>query len=200
MKLARASRQLLLLDTPPRFKITGNATARNAYGRAAQEIVCRALGLDAIAIDGTCETCLDAEGRGNFWEIKSVHRTGKVVIYDFRMQKEQIAGVPLRYAILIHGVRGCRDGGRLIAAFADNAPRILSLDAVTVHLVAMRERLTEIKSTALEKGPRFGYTRAGYADGYRSVRLRELIARPLVSRLEQFVLHGVPFRMEVLSE
>src|SRR4051812_20128751 len=76
-KLARASNQLQLLDVTPRYPIESNAAARNAYGSAAQEIVCAALKLRPIPINGQCDICFDAEDSDFFYEIKSCHRSGK---------------------------------------------------------------------------------------------------------------------------
>ena len=60
MRFALPSEQLSLLSIRPEYRIEGNTHARNAYGAAAQEIVCAALSLRAIPINGSCEICFDA--------------------------------------------------------------------------------------------------------------------------------------------
>src|SRR4051812_26775895 len=99
--IAPASKQLSLLSVAPSYTITKNAQARNAYGTVAVEIVCAALNLLPIPINGNYAICFDAQDSNGFYEIKSVHRSGKVVIYDWRMEKEASVNVPLAYAILV---------------------------------------------------------------------------------------------------
>lgn len=195
-KLARASSQLALMEVPPCYAIASNAHARNAYGAAAQEIVCAALGLSPIPIDGGCEVCFDAEGAGEFFEIKSVHRGAKVVVYDWRMRKESAAGVPLKYAILCHNVRGARDGSRLFEAMAAGGLSLLVLEAATVHEAAALEPLCTIKRLAAS--PRAGYNRKGYLDGYRNVSVHKLASSTSTREPRAFELFGVPFAVEVL--
>lgn len=171
--LARASRQLSLLSIPPRFSITKNAQARNAYGQIAQEIVCAALDLLPIPINGKCSICFDAERSGHFYEIKSVKRTGKVVIYDWRMEKERAAKVPLSYAILVHNVRGS-DGHDLLREMLDSEPEILVVPASVIHELAQSYPLRQLQRPSSD--PRNGYNRTGYRDGYRNVPVKELKA------------------------
>lgn len=169
--LARASRQLSLLSVSPRFSITKNAQARNAYGQIAQEIVCAALDLLPIPISGSCSVCFDAERSGHFYEIKSVKRTGKVVIYDWRMKKERAAKVPLSYAILAHNVRGS-DGHDLLQEMLASEPEILLIPAHVIHESALRFPLRTLQCVSSD--PRNGYNRAGYRKGYRNVPVKEL--------------------------
>lgn len=171
--LARASAQLPLLSIAPRFNITKNAQARNAYGTVAAEIVCATLKLDAIPINGNYSVCFDAERNGHFYEIKSVKRGGKVVIYDWRMEKERAAKVPLSYAILCHNVRKS-NGVNLAAEMLCSGLELLVLPAHVVHEAAARQPLRKLLRLALD--PRNGYTRAGYRDGYRNVPVKKLKA------------------------
>lgn len=203
MKIARASGQRLLFDTPPRFKLGSNALARNAYGAAAQEIVCCALNLAPTAIDGNCEFCPDAENleSGIFFEIKSVHRGGKVVVYDWRMKKEARCGVPLRYAILTHNCRKLKDGDRLISDFALAGCEIISLPAAVVHDFAAVEPLQTMKNAKEdnEENPRNGYSRKGYADGYRNLPVGKLRTATTRERMLCFELHGIRFDIPLLK-
>lgn len=169
--LARASRQLSLLSVAPRFSIIKNAQARNAYGQIAQEIVCAALDLLPIPISGLCSVCFDAERADHFYEIKSVKRTGKVVIYDWRMEKERAAKVPLSYAILVHNVRGS-DGHDLLREMLASEPEILLIPAHVIHEIAQRFPLRTLQRVSAD--PRNGYSRAGYREGYRNVPVKEL--------------------------
>lgn len=193
MKIARASGQRLLFDVPPRFRLGSNALARNAYGAAAQEIVCAALHLDPIAINGNCEFCADAEriGSGLFFEIKSCHRVGKTVIYDWRMKKEARVPVPLNYAILAHNCRKLDDGAALLQYFALGGLEIIELPASVVHECAAAE--PRQAAPASKEDRRCGYSRKGYADGYRNVPLAKLRALTRSERTLCFELHGIRF-------
>lgn len=188
-----------LLSVPPVYRLETNADARNAYGGAAQEIVRAALKLRDIPINGNCEVCFDAEGpAGLFWEIKSVHRGAKIVLYDWRMQKEASAGKPLLYAVLCHRVRKCRDGAGLFAAMSAGGLEVLIIPAERVHELAATEPLRTLK-TETKGGARCGYNRAGYAKGYRNLgvsRLRELCK---TVREEEFNLYGTEFTVSVLK-
>lgn len=195
--LARASRQLSLLSVAPRFSITKNAQARNAYGQIAQEIVCAALDLLPIPINGKCSICFDAERSGHFYEIKSVKHTGKVVIYDWRMEKERAAKVSLSYAILIHNVRGS-DGHDLLREMLNSKPEILVMPASVIHELAQSYPLRQLQRPSSD--PRNGYNRAGYRDGYRNVPVKDIRALCPTLEWNQWVkLYDLLFDINVRS-
>lgn len=199
--LAEPSDQLQLLDTPPRFRIENNAHARNAYGQAAQEIVCAALKLRSIPINGQRTICFDAKSSyGCYYEIKSVHRSGKVVIYDWRMKKEASAGVPLNYAILCHNAKGIRDGEAVFNTMNQRGLEVFVVPAAIVHELAMKEPMRQIVMCEIANcaGKRQGYSRIGYRDGYRNVPVKLLRehSRPVVRPVE-FWLHDVLFQVQI---
>lgn len=159
-----------LLSVAPRFRITKNAQARNAYGAVAQEIACAVLGLDPIPINGNCEVCFDAEKSGRFFEIKSTRQSGgKIILYDWRMEKEKLTQVPLTYVIVCHEVKNS-DGSRLLEEMLLSKPEILVLPAYHIHCLAFNYPLKQLKKPSLD--PRNGYTRKGYSRGYRSLPLK----------------------------
>jgi hypothetical protein len=194
---AVASRQMNLLEVQPVFHIPSNAHARNAYGTAAQEIACAALGLLPIPIDGSKSICFDASD-GHFpYEIKSVHRNGKVVIYDWRMEKE--ATVPdSRYLLLRHSVRGHRDGKTLYQAFADNGLEAWIISTPSIHSIARRETKRVMLSDS--KAPRCGYNRKGYREGYRNVGLNRFSPLLVETQLRDFTLYGIQFHITIRVE
>jgi hypothetical protein len=207
--IARASAQQQLLDVPPRYKIGNNANARNAYGAAAQEIACAALGLSPIPINGKCAVCFDAETDKAFFEIKSVKRSGKVVVYDWRMTKESEAAVELArdegkalfYAIVIHGVKGCRDGADLIRQFALAGVEILVVSAWWVYVLAKHETQQRILSEKTRKSPgAMGYNRKGYCDGYRNIPINKIRSYATRGREISMTLHNVAFDPVVIHE
>lgn len=197
---ALASRQLNLFEVQPVFNIPSNAHARNAYGTAAQEIACAALQLDPIAIDGSKSICFDASDRRDNdrpYEIKSVHKNGKAVIYDWRMEKE--AMVPeSRYLLLRHAVRGHRDGKTLYQAFADGGLEAWIIATPSIHRIAIQEQKRVMLSDSTD--PRCGYNRKGYRDGYRNVGLNRFMPILGESHVREFTLYGILFRVTVRLE
>lgn len=169
--IARASGQIPLFYIPPRLDCRDNASARNAYGTAAQEIVCQTLGLHPIPIDGRCEICFDAEKDNVFFEIKSCFKWGKLVIYDWRMEKEAAAPVQSCYAILIHKLRGARED--IHSAMRAASIIIVTIPTAAVHAAAKTEPLRTLNKTYESK--RNGYSRAGYNRGYRNVPLQKVL-------------------------
>ena len=173
LKLARASKQLNLLACEPKFNVRSKGATRNAYGAAAQIIVCEAMGLWPIAIDGSCAINFDAEGVNDvFYEIKSVHQKSKIVIYDWRMDKEANSGVVFKYVICAHQLRGERRGDRVIGRMAKGAELFVA-DGGLIHRLAKTQPLNRIntEAPATSSGARNGYRRAGYKEGYRNLPL-----------------------------
>lgn len=186
-----------LLEVQPVFHIPSNAHARNAYGTAAQEIACAALRLQSIPIDGSKSICFDASDGVRPYEIKSVHRNGKVVIYDWRMEKE--ATVPdSRYLLLRHSVRGHRDGHTLYQAFADGGLEAWMISTPSVHRIAQQEQKRVMLSDS--KDPRCGYNRKGYKDGYRNVGLNRFSSLLVEAQISDFQLYGIRFQVMVRIE
>jgi hypothetical protein len=194
---AAVSRQLNLLEVQPVFHIPSNAHARNAYGTAAQEIACAALQLLPIPIDGSKSICFDASDGVFPYEIKSVHRNGKAVIYDWRMEKE--ATVPeSRYLLLRHSVRGHRDGNTLYQAFADSGLEAWIITTPSVHRIAREEQKRVMLSDS--KDPRCGYNRKGYRDGYRNVGLNRFLPLLVETGVRVFTLYGISFQVTLRVE
>lgn len=178
LTIAPADRQITLISVPPSFNITKNAHARNAYGQVAQEIVCAALEARPVKINGKFDVCFDAIAGNSYIEIKSVKRKGKVVVYDWRRNKERqvmLRGYNVNYAILIHGVR-CSNGKNLLDEFVRSNLTLFVVDARSVHEMCAELPLHTIKKVTYGS-KRFGYNREGYIEGYRNVPVERLIAR-----------------------
>ena len=195
--IARADRQMNLLEVRPEFNISSNAHARNAYGQVAQEIACAALGLLPIRIDGSCAVCFDAEKDETFYEIKSVHRHGKLVLYDWRMEKEAMAQVPVKYAAVVHSVRGARTNDDLWDGMARSL-EILLLWFTSVQIEALKYPLRRIMFTGKEK--RTGYNREGYRDGYRNVGLSKFREMATLESIKDFQLYGRDFSVVIREQ
>lgn len=173
-KLAPASPQQSLFYQPPIINATGSASARNAYGAAAQELVIKLLDLEPIKINGQYSTCFDGKKGEDYYEIKSVKRGGSVVCYDWRMVKESEAEVMVYYAILIHQLKGERED--IFQKFADHDLTVIVAPAKIVHTLAYQQKLyiQEPKDWWAEK--RCGWVREGYNRGYRNVPVKVLLS------------------------
>jgi len=200
MKTAFASKQISLFEVSPCYTITSNAQARNAYGAAASEIVCAALELNPIAIDGSKEVCFDASRHGQNYEIKSAHQKAKIVLYDWRMKKEhrwmETTGQTLRYAILAHNLKQHRDGATLIDALVTNGLKVIVVKASVIHREAFQLKLNLVKEDA-SKGPRHGYSRKGYSDGYRNLPCEHILKLCRMRSERTFQLYGKQYTIAV---
>jgi hypothetical protein len=179
MTIAPPDNQLSLLYVTPRFTITNNAQARNAYGIMAQELVCAALGLTPIRINGNFDVCFDAAKDNTYYEIKSCRRGCKIVIYDWRMQKEQEVNKSneVFYAILVHQVSRS-SGEELLTNFIKSELELLLVQTSLIHQLALQEPLRTLMKP---QSKRTGYNRKGYVDGYRNLPLSRI--KPLLTRL-----------------
>lgn len=172
MTLAPPNLQLDLVEVEPSWKITKNAQARNAYGTVAQHLVCAALKLLPIPINGNYDICFDALGaESTYYEIKSVKgRGGKMVVYDWRMAKESKVKARVIYAVLLHNVKGS-DGSHLVSDFIKGGLKIVVIPAWKVHEVAAKQPLNKLKAYSRVG---MGYNRKGYIEGYRNVPVQVL--------------------------
>lgn len=194
-KIAPYDTQLELFQHNRVINATCTADARNAYGEAAQDIVRAVLGLQAIRINGSFTTCFDAYKEGIYYEIKSVKSGGKVVCYDWRMEKEANSGVPLTYAILIHVIRGERED--IIGKMSNTPLKILSIPEASVHSVAYEQVLNVHKKFTSKRN---GFNRAGYSEGYRNVPVNKLWEMLGVERILENPFGGTILWREIVRE
>lgn len=171
MSLAESSRQISLFNLCPTAKMGNNALARNAYGQLAQDVVCAVLRLNPIPIDGSKTVCCDAELDGQHFEIKSVRRGCKVVLYDWRMKKEGEAVPNLKYAILVHDNRKAESIAGMLETMKAKPPTLIIADASQIHAWAKFCPLNIMKAGAKPSG----YTRPGYSEGYRNLPVTKLL-------------------------
>lgn len=170
-----------LFDLLPEINCTSCASARNAYGMAAQEVVYRLLGVTEIRINGNYLNCFDGYKDGVYYEIKSTKtKGGKVVLYDYRMRKDVAAGVPLRYLIVCHSISGERDN--VLQKMLDRQIEIVSIPACAVHALALEQKLMAINRVPV--GPHEGYTRSGYKEGYRNLPIAKVLSRSRFQRTQ----------------
>lgn len=168
--IAPHNKQKELFYLAPVLHAHSTASARNAYGTAAQEVVCRTMGLNPIPINGNFDVCFDAELNGQFYEIKSVRTSGKIVVYDWRMKKEEIAAPSLRYLILVHKLKAARID--ILKIMSNSEVIILNLPATFIHNLCKQTTLNKHKNY---QGLRNGYSRVGYKDGYYNLSLKPIM-------------------------
>ncbi len=170
--LAPTDAQLTLFYQPRVLNCTSTASARNAFGEAAQELVYQLLGVERIPIHGGYAVCFDGKKNGMYYEVKSTRLSGgKVVAYDWRMAKEAESGVPLTYLLVCHSLRGTR--ADILKAMADGPVTFVSVPAEVVHRYALQCKLMHIKRNGRENA-RNGYVRGGYNKGYRNLSVKAL--------------------------
>lgn len=175
--IAPVDTQGLLFEVPMDISCTSNGSAQNAYGTAAQEIAYSALGITPIRINGSFDACFDGFRDGCYYEIKSTkQKSGKIVVYDCRMEKEVATGVDLLYVIVCHNLSEAR--ADILTRMANQGVSLYLLPADVLHRQAKLcplRTLGESKIAEKRKDSRNGYVRAGYADGYRNLPLSALV-------------------------
>lgn len=175
LSIAPSDNQLTLFYTPPVYNCDSNASARNAYGMAAQELVYTKLGITPIRINGNYDVCFDGQRGLEYFEIKSVKRNAKVVLYKWRLEKEKLVNVELYYCIVIHTLKGQRDD--LLQAMLAHLDNILIVKASDVYQLALTYPLHFYRQTKFTS-TRNGYSRSGYSDGYYSIPVNKLKELP----------------------
>ena len=148
------------------------ASARTHYGKAMEELVCAAMGLTNIPINGNYEINFDAKQGAAFFEIKSVRDlpSSKSVIYDWRIAKEKPHALKLHYIFGLHQVKAARSNADLWDQLEAGGVRLIVTPAARVHRLALEQPLNKIKTERLDAAkPRDGYSRKGYCEGYRNL-------------------------------
>lgn len=175
--------QDMLLPVMPRFDVPSNASARTHYGRVVEELVVALLGLVDIPNSGSHDVVFDAYGRGTYCEVKSIHATGSVPIYEWRRAKDRAVDVPLVYVLAIHRCRGQRTSEGIYHTMASTLDEVLVVPRRCVQREAPKHKLRQLVQEV--EGTRMGYKRKGYCKGYRNIPLaafRRMRYRPAVAR------------------
>lgn len=170
MKVNRPTeRQGLLFKIFKDFDFVSTGSARTHYGAAIEEVICAALNIYSIPINGNYEVNFDAFKGPQFYEIKSVKAGSKVVLYDWRLEKEKPYTKDLNYLFGVHRVTGAKSNRELWSQIAYKGLMIIEAPAKLIHDLAAKEPLRKIKH---EK--QSGFSRAGYCEGYRNLPLKSL--------------------------
>ena len=172
------------------FDFISAGAARTHYGAAIEEVVCAALKLIPIAINGNYEVNFDAYKRDYFYEIKSVRAGGKVVLYDWRMGKEIPFKDKLFYVFGVHNVRGAKSNRELWENMQEYGIVLVIEEAQTIHTAAYMQKLMFIKN---EK--QSGYTRGGYNEGYRNLPVKPFMCSMTASINVKIYDFKIPVRV-----
>ncbi len=183
--------QQLLLDVPPKKEFDTPAEARARYGRAVEEIVTDMFSLCPIPNSGSADIVYDAHGRGTYCEIKSLHHSSALPIYEWRRAKDRRSGKKLVYIVAIHRVRCAGGVFRAWEQLSETLDTVLVLPFHIIDKLAPRFKLRQL--VVQDDESRVGYKRKGYCKGYRNIP-RSVLAkcryRPGVTqRLERFGLN-----------
>lgn len=181
--------QPLLLDVPQTKQIDPGGEARTRYGRVVEKAVIRLLDLQDIPNSGNYDVVYDAgkrhDDRDLYYEIKSLRRNNKCPIYDWRLKKDAESKVNPVYLIAVHDCKKMPDMVELWQGMAETMTDIYALSLPTITRLANNEPLKEIKTVSTESGPRNGYQRKGYREGYRNIPFQTIASLPFYYPVER---------------
>lgn len=167
-----------------------------------QEIVSALLGLTPIPHSGGYDVVFDAGLGDQKFEIKSVRRGSRMVVYSWRLQKELNCGEDVWYAVASHR-RQCRNPATAAYLWADLSAHLEAVILIPVKSVAdlcQNLPLKFISEHRTTSGVRNGYQRKGYCNGYYCLAERDLFSLGLTRiRQVQAEIGGLPFSASVLK-
>lgn len=180
-----------LFETFPEIDFKTVGAARVYYGRAMEELVCGAMELTPIPLNGKYSVNFDAKKGVIFHEIKSVRNSlnPKSVIYDWRINKEKFYRNKLRYVFGLHKATIAKSNSELWDQFENRGVELLVTPAARVHRLALQQPICRIKK---QSNGSVGYTRQGYCEGYRCLPIN-LISEgrsPLYAKSIFFKIYG----------
>lgn len=152
---------------------TKPASVRNAIGDVAEELACRALGMERQKIDGRKAFCPDALWEGKPVEVKSVGKNGRALIYKWRRDKEmKEVGPRYRYVFVQHDCTIDKANASMVADhLRDHPPRLLitTLGAINAVIGDTPPRKFKIfesdPNVEFDRTTMHGSQRKGYVDG-----------------------------------
>ncbi len=191
-----AIQQSLLPDLLPDKPLSRNGEARNRYGTAINTVVNALLGLEDIPNAGSHDVCFDSYHRpsSTYVEVKSLRRKGKLVVYDWRLEKDKAAGVPLVYVIGVHNCKGAASVGAMWHKMRDTLDEVWVFPHAFIEAEALKCEPRAIKTEATASGVRNGYQRPGYRRGYRNIPWSVIADAPMQGgRLAGARIYGLEF-------
>jgi len=183
--------QMKLFEYFKEFDFETVGSLRTHYGRAAEEIACKYLGIHPIPINGNYEVNFDAFKEDDFFEIKNVQKNGKTVLYDFRMEKEKPFLDDLIYIFVIHQVKNAKSNRDLWEQMQSKGLTIFTCQAKFVHEEAFKCPLRTMNLNNKSAG----WNRKGYSKGYRNVPIKKLLVG--AAEFEQDFLRAYDFMIPI---
>lgn len=182
-----------LFSQAPTMRLKGAGHRRTHIGNIVEEFVCHAMGWKRLTISGKKPYCADAENEDDLpCEIKSVHcspkMSGKSVIYDWRMVKDEKHAPRLAYAFFCYSATGMGKAKSLeqfLDRIAATAPTIMLVPAWVVRMDALREKHN---AAPKKTNKRNGYTREGYCEGYRNLPVGPYVRNAASEIVKTFAL------------
>lgn len=169
------------------FDFASPHSATTYYGTAIEQIVCAFMQLNPIKINGNYKINFDAFKGELFFEIKSVRKSGKVVLYDFRMKKEEPYNGNLLYVFGVHKVKNAKSNRGLWEQLQEKGIELVVTPASKVHKEAYKQPLNKITTNQ-----HMGYNRKGYADGYRNLPVNPFLKSPSFSSTLEIYEFKIP--------
>lgn len=194
MKTVPRQNELSLGMGVPDRPITGIGQCRAFSGDVMEEIITRLFCLEPGFISGARAVNPDAfTHEGKPVEIKSLKKSQKLVIYDWRAEKDPCDQL---YFIGIHNREKADTVAGIWAETHRTLSRVLIMPSTVIHALASIEKLATIKMEETKSGDRNGYQRKGYNRGYRSVPFKSMmeLCQPLPFRVSAEV-HGLRFEV-----
>lgn len=166
-----------LLDVRREGTFPSVASGRSFSGHAAEAIVRSALNMQEVAHDGKNTHNYDGawlKGESYlFAEIKSVRKGGKVVVYDWRLEKGSLMPEDsLVYLIAVHSCRGAKSHEEMSARMVETLDTVYALTSDEIKHLATSEPLRQVKP--MDESGQNGYNRKGYCEGYRNIPLHKI--------------------------
>jgi hypothetical protein len=187
--------QLEFFSEPVLLPIKSGADARTRYGTAAEEVACALLHLRRLKISGNFTACYDAQDRARrLYEIKSVRRGGSCPVWTWRIRKDKDVGRPVVYLFVLHDVKHAPDTHDMWRQMSSTVRKILIAPLGVVEEAHAAGRLGGVNT---DKGPRNGFNREGYREGYRYVSMKFVESRLIHTGKLSASVRGHPFEVDV---
>ena len=178
----KSDHQTSLFEIEPVFEFGPVAARRAHYGNLMESVVCHFLKIQPLPIFSSKKINLDARSvtGDRLYEIKSVRRSSKVPLYDWRMKKEkEVNG--LFYVFAIHSINQATNATEWFNQIEDTGIRLIEVPTSEVHRMAEGLPLQINRSSV-----KCGYNREGYKEGYRNLPVKEILHRAVSTILPEF--------------
>lgn len=146
------------------------ASVRNAIGYLAEEFACRVLDLERLPVDGRKSICPDAVGPEGYFEIKSIGKNNRALIYKFRLEKEeQSFGPNYRYVFVRHECPVSQASASQVAEHFRNLPPVITVTTLASILEVIGDteprKFKIFEEAVFDRKAMRGSCREGYVEG-----------------------------------